>query len=103
ANRPVATLLEPSQLWVRVYLPEPRLGEVSLGESVSVFVDSFPGRAFAGRVAEIRHVAEYLPRNVQTLDQRSDQVFAVKVALDAPGELRPGMAATVEIAPHPPA
>jgi len=99
ANRPVATLLEPSELWVRVYLPEPRLGEAAIGDRVSVFVDSFAGRAFPGRVVEISHQAEYLPRNVQTLDQRSDQVFAVKVALDAPGELRPGMAATVELAP----
>ena len=52
---------------------------------------------FAGRVVEIRHTAEYLPRNVQTLDQRSDQVFAVKVALDPAAELRPGMAAFVTL------
>lgn len=100
ANRPVATLLEPHELWVRVYLPEPRLGEASLGQAVTIVVDSFPGRTFPGKIVEIRHQAEYLPRNVQTLDQRSDQVFAVKVALDpAATELRPGMAATVDLAP----
>lgn len=96
-NRPVATLLEPSELWVRVYVPEPRLGEVALGASAAVKVDTWPERSFAGRVVEIRHQSEYLPRNVQTLDQRSDQVFGVKIALDPASDLRPGMAATVTL------
>lgn len=98
ANQPVAALLEAGELWVRVYVPEPSLGRVAVGQPVAVAVDSFPGRRFGGRIVEIRHQAEYLPRNVQTLDQRSDQVFAVKVALDAAGELRPGMAAFVTVA-----
>jgi len=97
-NQPVASLLESGELWVRVYVPEPSLGRVAVGQRVAVAVDSFPGRAFGGRIVEIRHQAEYLPRNVQTLDQRSDQVFAVKVALDAASELRPGMAAFVTVA-----
>jgi multidrug resistance efflux pump len=97
-NRPVAILLEPEELWVRVYVPEPRLGEVTLGARAEVRVDTWPERAFPGRVVEIRHQAEYLPRNVQTLDQRSDQVFGVKVVLEANAELRPGMAATVTLA-----
>ncbi|MCM2268853.1 MAG: efflux RND transporter periplasmic adaptor subunit [Thermoanaerobaculia bacterium] len=103
-NQPVASLLETGELWVRVYVPEPSLGRVAVGQRVAVTVDSFPGRAFDGRIVEIRHRAEYLPRNVQTLDQRSDQVFAVKVALADAAELRPGMAAfvTVAEAPAPP-
>ena len=96
-NQPVASLLEPQQLWVRVYVPETRLGEVAVGQEAKVRVDSFPQRDFGGRVVEIRHRAEYLPRNVQTLDQRSDQVFGVKVTLDAAPELKPGMAATVRL------
>ncbi|MEO7793517.1 MAG: efflux RND transporter periplasmic adaptor subunit [Thermoanaerobaculia bacterium] len=98
-NQPVATLLEPNELWVRVYVPETRLGEVAVGQVARIRVDSFPQRDFAGRVVEIRHRAEYLPRNVQTLDQRSDQVFGVKVTLDAAPELKPGMAATVRLEP----
>ncbi len=93
-NQPVATLLEPNELWVRLYVPETRLGEVAVGQTARIRVDSFPGREFPGRVVEIRHRAEYLPRNVQTLEQRADQVFGVKVAIDPAPELKPGMAAT---------
>ncbi|HEY3203567.1 MAG TPA: HlyD family efflux transporter periplasmic adaptor subunit [Thermoanaerobaculia bacterium] len=96
-NQPVAKMLEPSQLWVRVFVPEPQLGRVRLGQKAALKVDTFPKREFLGHVVEIRTQSEYTPRNVQTLDQRMDQVFGVKVAIDRGPELRPGMAATVRL------
>ncbi len=97
ANQPVATLLEPDQIWVRVYVPEPQLGRVKLGQPAAIHVDTFPHRTFPGRVVEIRNQAEYTPRNIQTLDQRSDEVFGVKVAIDPTPELKPGMAAIIDL------
>jgi multidrug resistance efflux pump len=97
ANQPVAKMLEPDQLWVRVYVPEPELGRVRLGQKAVLTVDTYPKREFPGKVVEIRTQAEYTPRNVQTLDQRMDQVFGTKVAIDRAPELRPGMAATVRL------
>jgi HlyD family secretion protein len=98
ANQPVATLLEPDQIWVRVYVPETQLGRVKVGQAAAIRVDTFPHRSFPGRVVEIRTQGEYTPRNIQTLDQRSDQVFGVKVAIDPTPELKPGMAAIVDLA-----
>jgi len=97
ANQPVAKMIEPDQLWVRVYVPEPELGRVRLGQMAMLKVDTYPKREFPGKVVEIRTQSEYTPRNVQTLDQRMDQVFGVKVAIDRASELRPGMAATVRL------
>jgi multidrug resistance efflux pump len=97
ANQPVAKMLEPSQLWVRVYVPEPELGRVHLNQKAVLMVDTYPKREFPGHVVEIRTQAEYTPRNVQTLDQRMDQVFGVKVAIDPSPELKPGMAASVRL------
>jgi len=97
ANQPVATLLEPGEIWVRVYVPEPRLGLVKLNEPAEISVDTFPDRTFPGKVVEIRQRSEYTPRNVQTLEQRGDQVFGVKVAIDPAPELKPGMAALVRL------
>jgi len=97
ANQPVARMLEPSQLWVRVYVPEPELGRVRVGQKGAVRVDTFPGREFPGRVVEIRTQSEYTPRNVQTLDERMDQVFGIKVMIDPTPDLKPGMAATVRL------
>jgi len=99
ANAPVATLLEPDQLWVRVFVPETKLGLVRVGQPAALTVDSFPKRTFPGKVVEISPRAQYTPRNVQTLDQRSEQVFGVKVNVEPAPELKPGMAAIVRLQP----
>jgi HlyD family secretion protein len=96
ANRELATLLLPQHLWVRIYVPEPWLGHISLGQKVRVKVDSDPNRDFSGEVEQIAREAEFTPRNVQTVGERVKQVFGVKVRLDnSEGELRAGMSADV--------
>ena len=95
-NREVATLLLPQHLWVRVYVPEPWLGHIQLGDAVKVRVDSDPGKDFPGVVEQIARAAEFTPRNVQTVGERIKQVFGIKVRLDnREGKLRAGMAADV--------
>ena len=98
-NSPVATLVEVDRLWVRVYVPEPELGHVQLGKEVSVTVDTFKNESFSGHVEQIASRGEFTPRNVQTRDERTHQVFAVRVRLDnSARKLRAGMAADVSIA-----
>jgi len=97
ARQPVAVLLESGPAKVRVYVPEPRLGRVHVGQHADLRIDSFPKRVFAGTVVEIAPRAEYMPRNVQTLEQRNDQVFAVKIEAAPAPELKPGMAVTATI------
>jgi HlyD family secretion protein len=95
-NREVATLILPQHLWVRVYVPEPWLGHIKLGEAVKVRVDSFPNQDFQGTVEQINRAAEFTPRNVQTVEDRVKQVFGIKVRLPNDGDrLRAGMAADV--------
>lgn len=96
-NQPVAELLAAGDLWVRVFVPEPQLGRISVGREVFVTVDGFPGRRFPGKVVDIRDRAEYTPRNIQTVEQRQDQVFGVKVQIDPTPELKAGMAAFVRL------
>jgi len=96
ANREVATLLLPEHLWVRVFVPEPWLGLIKVGDHVRVRVDSFPGKDFDGLVEQINRQAEFTPRNVQTVEDRIRQVFGIKVRLpNTDDRLRAGMAADV--------
>lgn len=98
-NRELATLLLAEHLWVRVYVPEPWLGHIHLGEAVKVRVDSDPNKDFHGTVEQIAREAEFTPRNVQTVGERIKQVFGIKVRLDnREGNLRAGMAADVTFA-----
>src|SRR5256714_6694167 len=95
-NQEVATLLLPQHLWVRVYVPEPWLGKIKIGDQVRVRVDSFPGKDFPGEIEQVNRQAEFTPRNVQTVEDRIRQVFGVKIRLpNNDDRLRAGMAADV--------
>jgi len=98
AGRIVITMLEASQLWVKVYVPETDLAHVQLGQHATVRVDSFGNRSFTGHVGQIASQAEFLPRNVQTRSDREHQVFGVKIYVDnAQQVLKSGMSATVRL------
>jgi multidrug resistance efflux pump len=94
-NAPVLSIIDPSRLWVRAYFPENRI-DVKNGAALDVSVDAFPGRRFKSHVSFVARQAEFTPGNVQTPDERSKQVFRVKVQLDEGLDvLRPGMSADV--------
>ena len=79
-----------------VYVPEDKVGRLSLGQPVEVAVDSYPGQAFAGEVVLIGSKAEFTPRNVQTQRERANTVFAVKVSIpNGEHKLKPGQPADV--------
>ncbi len=81
-NSPVAKLLEAGQLYVIVYVPQRLIGQVRVGQQAEVRVDSFTGEAFAATVEQIRQKAEFLPRNVQTAEEREHQVIGVKLGVE---------------------
>jgi HlyD family secretion protein len=97
-NATAASLVEDDQLYVRIYVPETQIGHVHPSQEVPISVDSFPGRTFTGVVEHINDVGEYSPRNLQTADERADQVFATRVGLRGGAELRAGMAAFIRVA-----
>lgn len=97
-NATAAVLLEEKELYVRIYVPETLLGRLRVGQAVPITVDSFPDRAFHGVVTHINDVGEYSPRNLQTADERADQVFATRIELqEGFDELRAGMAAFITV------
>lgn len=97
---PGATLLtlgNTSDLRITVYVPENRYGEIRLGQSAQVGVDSFPGETFIAAVTHIADQAEFTPRNVQTAEGRATTVFAVRLTVtNSDGKLKPGMPADVK-------
>ena len=94
-NAPILSMIDPIHLWVRAYVPENHLN-LQLGQPLDVSVDSYPGRMFTGTLTFIARQAEFTPGNVQTPEDRSKQVFRIKVTLDEGADvLRPGMTADV--------
>lgn len=96
---PVLTLMNPDDRWVRIYVPENRIGQVRLGAKATITSDSFAGKTYGGEVVFIASVAEFTPKTVQTSEERVKLVYAVKVRVASdPGlELKPGMPADVRL------
>lgn len=96
AGATLLTLAGNGEVGLTVYVPETQIGQVHLGQAVEVRIDSFPGRAFAGRVSRIADRAQFTPRNVSTREERVNLVFAVEIRIaNEDGALKPGMPADV--------
>ncbi len=97
---PVLTLMDLDDRWVRIYVPENRIGAVSLGQRATISSDTYSDREYQGEVFFIASEAEFTPRNVQTPEERVKLVYAVKVRVtgDAGYDLKPGTPADVVLA-----
>ena len=81
-----------------IYVPETELGKVQLGQKAEITVDTYPDKSFNGRVIYISPQAEFTPKNIQTQEERTKLVFAVKIKIDNPEfELKDGMPADASI------
>lgn len=82
-----------------IYVSEPDLGSVRLGQRAKVTIDTYGSKSFVGTVKYISQIAEFTPKNVQTREERAKLVFAVKLQIDNPeGILKPGMPADATLA-----
>ncbi len=100
---PVVTVLNPDDRWVRIYIRETDVPRVSIGRTARIMADGTPGESYGGRVVHIASEAEFTPRNVQTQEERTRLVYAVRVRVtdDPAHRLKPGLPVDVRIAPEP--
>jgi HlyD family secretion protein len=92
----IYTMVDLNKLYIKVYIPEPELGKVKLGQQARVYVDAYPDRYFNGTLTRVYEKAEFTPKNVETKDERVKLVFGAEVSVENPeGLLKPGMPADV--------
>lgn len=87
---------------LRAYVSESQLASVKLGRTVTVTADAGTGsrRAFPAVVSWISSRAEFTPTPIETRDQRTNLVYAIKARIPNPGGvLKIGMPADVELSP----
>jgi len=95
---PIYTLALTNPVWVRAYIPEPSLGQISEGLHAQVMTDSFPGKVYDGWIGYISPTAEFTPKQIETPDLRTRLVYQVRVYVCNPmNQLRLGMPASVTI------
>jgi HlyD family secretion protein len=98
AGTTVVTIGDLDHPWLRGYINETDLGRVKLGQKVSVISDSFPGKAYQGRISFIASEAEFTPKQIQTPQERVKLVYRVKIDVENPNrELKSNMPVDAEI------
>jgi HlyD family secretion protein len=81
-----------------IYLTEIELGKVKLGQSADIKIDAFKDKIYKGNIIYISPEAEFTPKNIQTQDERTKLVFAVKIRIPNPQfELKDGMPADASL------
>jgi HlyD family secretion protein len=94
---PIAVITDLDRAWANVYIDEPLVPRIHLGQPVTVFTDA-GGPGVRGTISYISSKAEFTPRNVQTAEDRSKLVYRIKVALDnRSGVFKTGMPVEAEI------
>jgi HlyD family secretion protein len=94
---PILVITDLDHAWANVYVDEPVVPRLRVGDAATVFTDA-GGPGAKGTISYISERAEFTPRNVQTADDRSKLVYRVKVALDnSSGTFKAGMPVEAEI------
>jgi len=99
AGSPVLTVQNREHRWVRIFVPEQRVGAMHLQTPATITCDAYENKTYTGKVIFIAGEAEFTPKTVQTTEERVRLVFAVKVLIteDDMYDLKPGMPADVEL------
>ena len=96
ARTPVVVLTDLDRAWANVYVDEPIVPRLTLGQTVALHTDA--GQRLDGRITFISPKAEFTPRNVQTAEERTKLVYRIKVMTDnRQGILKSGMPVEAEL------
>lgn len=78
----VLSLVDVSDVYMTIFLPETEVGRVAIGEEARVIIDAIPQYVIPAEVSYVSSVAQFTPKMVETQDERQKLTFRVKVRID---------------------
>lgn len=92
----IATLLDPSDVYMTVFLPDRVAGQLRIGDEARIVLDAFEGHALAATVSFVAPEAQFTPKYVETRSEREKLAYRVKLqvpkdlAREYEGQLKAG-------------
>ena len=77
AGMVVATLINPKNLYLKVYVDTLTNGKIKIGDKAVIFLDASPKRAIEAKVTTISANAEFTPKEVAVKSDRIERVYGV--------------------------
>ncbi len=97
-GKPLYKIADLSTMQLRVYVSEPQLPNIQIGQEVTVKIDSGDDmKSYSGKISWIASEAEFTPKIIQTKEERVALVYAVKIDVINDGSLKIGMPAEMWI------
>lgn len=92
-GKPLYKIADLGKIVLRSYVTGDQLGNLKLDQPVRVFVDAGADayRELPGTITWVSEKAEFTPKTIQTKDERSNLVYAVKIGVVNDGSLKIGM------------
>jgi HlyD family secretion protein len=98
-SQALATVIDPTAVHVRVFVPEGKIAALKVGQRATVFVDGASSQPLEAQVVSIDAQASFTPENVSLPEDRVKQVFGIQLQILQPRNIaKPGMSADVEFA-----
>jgi HlyD family secretion protein len=92
------TIADMQDLWANIYVPQPIIAKLKLGMELNGYLPELGMKRLKGKITKISEEAEFTPKNVQTREERTRLVFAIKVSFDnSENILKPGMSIEVKV------
>ena len=100
-GKAVCKIANLDEMTLRAYISGDQLPKVKLGQKVSVFIESGDGKekTYSGTLSWIADKAEFTPKTIQTRDERTQLVYAVKIKVKNDGWIKIGMYGEVDLDP----
>jgi HlyD family secretion protein len=88
-----------SQMTLRAYVSGTQLGQIKVNQPVKVYIDNGKDsyKEMAGVISWISNKSEFTPKTIQTKDERTNLVYAVKIRVKNDGFLKIGMYGEVKL------
>jgi len=94
AGSTIFTVADLRDIWLTAYINETDLGRVKLNQPAEVKTDTYPNKAYKGRISFIAQESEFTPKQIQTTEERVKLVYRIKITVENTNlELKPGMPA----------
>ncbi|MEM1049740.1 MAG: HlyD family efflux transporter periplasmic adaptor subunit [Pseudomonadota bacterium] len=81
AGGPILTLLSLEDVYMEVFLPAQEAGLLPIGAEARIVLDALPDFAIPATVSFVSPEAQFTPKQVETLSEREQLVFRVRVRI----------------------
>ena len=83
AGGKVLTILDPTDVYMTVFLPTKHAAKVKVGADARIILDGIPNQKIPAKVSFVAPSAQFTPKEVETRTEREKLMFRIKVTIDS--------------------